>query len=153
MGVQAVTTELSRIQGARIDCLSLSSHKFHAPRGVGILACRQRVDLVPLVTGASGAGTRSGPRTWPPLELPRPYVWPKVNKLQTPFATAKTYRQQLAQALEAQGWVVFAQNRPHPTFFVPLFQVFLVGSYSMPSRLKSMSQPLVLVPVELNRPS
>ena len=35
-GVQAVTTELSRIQEARIDCLSLSSHKFHAPRGVGI---------------------------------------------------------------------------------------------------------------------
>ncbi len=49
--VQAVLTELDSLNNSRIDVLTLSSHKFHAVRGAGILAKRQRVASYPLLYG------------------------------------------------------------------------------------------------------
>lgn len=49
--VQAVTTCLDECRHERIDLLSLSSHKFHAPRGVGILAKRSRIENQPFIYG------------------------------------------------------------------------------------------------------
>ena len=110
-GVQAVTTELSRIQQPRIDCLSLSSHKFHAPRGVGILACRQRVDLVPLITGGGQEqGQRSGTENLAAIVATAKALRLAQSEQAQTRSRLKAYRQRLTQALEAQGWVVFAQE-------------------------------------------
>ncbi|MCT7700717.1 MAG: aminotransferase class V-fold PLP-dependent enzyme, partial [Lactobacillus iners] len=41
----------SRVFTSRVDLMSLSAHKFHAPRGVGILYKKQGKMLVPLIDG------------------------------------------------------------------------------------------------------
>lgn len=44
-----------------IDMLSLSAHKFHGPRGVGVLYCKKGVLLTPLINGgAQERGKRAG---------------------------------------------------------------------------------------------
>ena len=114
-GVQSVTTELSRIQQDRIDCLSLSSHKFHAPRGVGILACRQRVDLVPLMMGGGQEqGKRSGTENLAAIvATAKALRLAQAEQAQTRLRL-KTYCQRLTQALEAQGWIIFAHESAAP---------------------------------------
>ena len=114
-GVQSVTTELSRIQQDRIDCLSLSSHKFHAPRGVGILACRLRVDLVPLMTGGGQEqGQRSGTENLAAIVATAKALRLAHGEQGQTRSRLKAYSQQLAQALSAQGWVIFAQETAAP---------------------------------------
>ena len=114
-GVQSVTTELSRIQQDRIDCLSLSSHKFHAPRGVGILACRQRVDLVSLMTGGGQEqGQRSGTENLAAIVATAKALRLAHGEQGQTRSRLKAYSQQLAQALSAQGWVIFAQETAAP---------------------------------------
>lgn len=45
----------------QIDMLSLSAHKFHGPRGVGVLYCKKGVLLTPLINGgAQERGKRAG---------------------------------------------------------------------------------------------
>lgn len=61
------------VEKQNIDMLSLSGHKFHGPRGVGLLYVRRGLPLVNLIEGArrSGADVRA-PKTcplspaWPP---------------------------------------------------------------------------------------
>lgn len=49
-----------------IDLLTLSAHKFHGPRGVGILAKREGVTLMPLLAGGGQeGGNRSGTENIP----------------------------------------------------------------------------------------
>ena len=49
------------VQAMNIDMLSLSGHKFHAPKGVGALYCRKGVPLFPyLEGGAQEHGKRAG---------------------------------------------------------------------------------------------
>jgi cysteine desulfurase len=47
------------LSATAIDLLSLSGHKFHAPKGVGLLFCSRRVRFQPLLTGG---GQESGHR-------------------------------------------------------------------------------------------
>lgn len=46
-----------------IDMLSASAHKFHGPRGVGILYCANRSLITPDVTTMTGGGQESGARS------------------------------------------------------------------------------------------
>jgi cysteine desulfurase len=54
------------LRSERIDLLSLSAHKFHGPKGVGILAVRNGISLAPIVHGGGHeAGRRSGTENVP----------------------------------------------------------------------------------------
>ncbi len=51
-----------------IDLLSVSAHKFHGPRGVGILYKREGLQIQPLLTGGGQeAGVRSGTENLPAI--------------------------------------------------------------------------------------
>ena len=49
------------VQDENIDMLSLSAHKFHGPKGAGVLYARQGIQLTPLIEGgAQERGKRAG---------------------------------------------------------------------------------------------
>ena len=49
------------VEKMNIDMLSISGHKFHAPKGVGALYCRKNIPLFNLIEGgAQGRGKRAG---------------------------------------------------------------------------------------------
>ena len=51
-----------------IDMLSLSAHKFHGPRGIGVLYCRKCIPLVSLIEGgAQERGKRAGTENLPAI--------------------------------------------------------------------------------------
>ncbi len=59
--VQAVGHTYVNVKEQNIDMLSLSSHKFHGPKGVGVLYCSSKVPLVPLIYGGNQEkGKRAG---------------------------------------------------------------------------------------------
>lgn len=59
--VQAVGHIPVDVQKDNIDMLSLSAHKFHGPKGVGVLYCRKTINLRTLIEGgAQEKGKRAG---------------------------------------------------------------------------------------------
>ena len=51
-----------------IDMLSLSAHKFHGPKGIGVLYCRKCITLVSLIEGgAQERGKRAGTENLPAI--------------------------------------------------------------------------------------
>lgn len=66
--VQGVGKVPLRIKESGIDLLSLSAHKFHGPRGIGILYKREGLIIQPLLTGGGQeAGVRSGTENLPAI--------------------------------------------------------------------------------------
>ena len=64
--VQAVGHIPVDVQAMNIDLLSLSSHKFHGPKGVGALYARRGVWVLPLIEGgAQERGKRAGTENVP----------------------------------------------------------------------------------------
>lgn len=51
--VQAVGSIDLDVQKIKCDFLSLSAHKFHGPKGVGVLYCRDKTFLRPLIAGSA----------------------------------------------------------------------------------------------------
>ena len=59
--VQAVGHMPIDVERMNIDMLSMSGHKFHAPKGVGVLYCRKNIPLMSLIEGgAQERGKRAG---------------------------------------------------------------------------------------------
>jgi cysteine desulfurase NifS len=59
--VQAIGKIEVDVQTLDVDMLSLSGHKFHAPKGVGALYVKKGIDLVPVIHGGSQEkGIRAG---------------------------------------------------------------------------------------------
>ena len=51
------------VKKQNIDMLSISAHKFHGPKGIGVLYARQGIPLVNLIEGgAQERGKRAGTR-------------------------------------------------------------------------------------------
>ena len=58
--VQAVGKVVINLSGLDIDFLSMSGHKLHAPKGVGILYVKKGTPYVPFLTGGHQEGGRRG---------------------------------------------------------------------------------------------
>lgn len=66
--VQAVGHLAIDVKGQNIDMLSLSAHKFHGPKGIGVLYCRKGIPLTPLIEGgAQEHGRRGGTENIPAI--------------------------------------------------------------------------------------
>lgn len=61
-GGAAATAESARFAG---DILTFSPHKFHGPKGVGVLWCRRGVRLTPSIHGTQELGRRGGTENVP----------------------------------------------------------------------------------------
>jgi cysteine desulfurase len=56
--VQAAGKLPIRLRGGHVHTLALSGHKFHAPKGVGVLYLNRRVAFAPMLTGGGQEGGR-----------------------------------------------------------------------------------------------
>jgi cysteine desulfurase NifS len=66
--VQAIGKITVDVQDLDVDMLSLSGHKFHAPKGVGALYVRKGIDLEPLIHGGKQEkGLRAGTENVPAI--------------------------------------------------------------------------------------
>ena len=66
--VQAVGHIAIDVKEQNIDMLSLSAHKFHGPKGVGVLYCRRGIMLTNLIDGgAQERGKRAGTENLPAI--------------------------------------------------------------------------------------
>lgn len=66
--VQAAGHVRINVREQNIDMLSLSAHKFHGPKGIGVLYARQGVILTPLIEGgAQERGKRAGTENIPAI--------------------------------------------------------------------------------------
>ena len=66
--VQAAGHVSIDVQAQHIDMLSLSAHKFHGPKGIGVLYARQGVPLTSLIEGgAQERGKRAGTENIPAI--------------------------------------------------------------------------------------
>ena len=66
--VQAAGHVAIDVQAQHIDMLSLSAHKFHGPKGIGVLYARQGVPLTSLIEGgAQERGKRAGTENLPAI--------------------------------------------------------------------------------------
>ena len=66
--VQAAGHIAIDVKAQNIDMLSLSAHKFHGPKGVGVLYCRRGIALTNLIDGgAQERGKRAGTENLPAI--------------------------------------------------------------------------------------
>ena len=66
--VQAVGHIPVDVQADHIDMLSLSAHKFHGPKGIGVLYVRRGIPLIPLIRGgAQERNLRAGTENLPAI--------------------------------------------------------------------------------------
>jgi cysteine desulfurase len=69
---QGFGREIAALRSARIDLISLSGHKIHAPKGVGALVVRRRNGSRPPLTSLMYGGGQE--RGWRPGTLPVPLI-------------------------------------------------------------------------------
>lgn len=107
--IQAVTTQFDRMLNPRIDLVSLSGHKFHAPRGVGILAKRKRVPSLPMLYGGGQeVGLRSSTENLPAIVATAKALRLAYQEQQAARAKLAQFREQIVQALKQLNWHLFA---------------------------------------------
>ena len=58
--VQAVGKVPIDVSSMNIDTLSLSGHKIHAPKGIGVLYVKEKIPFVPLIFGHQEKNRRGG---------------------------------------------------------------------------------------------
>lgn len=110
-GIQSVTTQFENMLNKRIDLLSLSSHKFHSVRGVGILAKRQKVDSEPMLYGGGQeAGLRSSTENLPAIVATAKALRLSKESQEIVKPKLKLYREKICHSLTSQKWQVYAEQ-------------------------------------------
>lgn len=107
-GIQAVTTQFERLIHPRIDLISLSGHKFHAPRGVGILAKRERVPSQPMLYGGGQeSGLRSSTENLPAIVATAKALRLAYNVQVETKNKLASFREQIQNQFVRLGWHIF----------------------------------------------
>ena len=83
--VQAIGSIEINVKSLGVDMLSLSGHKFHAPKGVGALYLKRGVKINPLMQGgAQERSQRPAPKTSPPSSA---WAW-RLKRRRPPLPSA-----------------------------------------------------------------
>lgn len=98
--VQAVGHLKVDVQEQNIDMLSLSAHKFHGPKGVGVLYARKGILLEPLIEGgAQERGRRAGTENIPAIVGMTVALEEAIEGLEEKQTKLKCLRQKLINGL------------------------------------------------------
>ena len=94
--VQAVGHVEVNVDKQHIDMLSLSGHKFHGPKGVGVLYCKRNLPLGNLIEGgAQEKGKRAGTENLPAICGMAAALQEAVDHLEENAAKVKKMRERL----------------------------------------------------------
>ncbi len=98
--VQAAGHLPINVQKQHIDMLSLSAHKFHGPKGVGVLFCREDVELPSLIDGgAQERGRRAGTENVAGIAGMAAALEESCASMEADAAYVKSLREQLRKGL------------------------------------------------------
>ena len=112
--VQAVGHLPVNVAEQNIDLLSLSAHKFHGPKGIGVLYARRGVPLFPLVHGgAQERGRRGGTENIPAMVGMAAALDEACDRLEEDTATLTALRDRLIAGLSNIPHSVLNGNREH----------------------------------------
>ena len=88
------------VEALQVDLLSLSAHKFHGPKGVGVLYARRGVALTPLIHGgAQERGKRGGTEAMPAILAMAAALKESCDHLEENMAKVTAMRDKLIQGL------------------------------------------------------
>ena len=112
--VQAVGHLPVNVAEQNIDLLSLSAHKFHGPKGIGVLYARRGVPLFPLIHGgAQERGRRGGTENIPAIVGMAAALDEACDRLEEDTATLTALRDRLITGLSNIPHSVLNGNREH----------------------------------------
>ena len=112
--VQAVGRLPVNVAEQNIDLLSLSAHKFHGPKGIGVLYARRGVPLFPLIHGgAQERGRRGGTENIPAIVGMAAALDEACDRLEEDTATLTALRDRLIAGLSNIPHSVLNGNREH----------------------------------------
>ena len=112
--VQAVGHLPVNVAEQNIDLLSLSAHKFHGPKGIGVLYARKGVPLFPLIHGgAQERGRRGGTENIPAIVGMAAALDEACDRLEEDTATLTALRDRLIAGLSNIPHSVLNGNREH----------------------------------------
>ena len=98
--VQAVGHIPVNVRDDNIDYLSLSAHKFHGPRGIGVLVARKGMCLYSLIEGgAQERGKRAGTENLPAILGMAAALEEAVQNMETNAAKVGAMRERLIEGL------------------------------------------------------
>ena len=98
--VQAAGHLYINVQEQNIDMLSLSAHKFHGPKGIGVLYARKGIPLTTLIEGgAQERGKRAGTENIPAIMGMAATLEEACNKLDQNAGKLTALRNRLAEGL------------------------------------------------------
>ena len=98
--VQAVGHVPVDVQALNVDMLSLAAHKFHGPKGAGVLYCRKGVPLRPLLRGGSQERRRrAGTENLPAIAGMAAALEQAIAEMPEISARIANYRDQLMNGL------------------------------------------------------
>lgn len=112
--VQAVGHLAIDVQAQNIDMLSLSAHKFHGPKGVGVLYARRGVPLTNLIEGgAQERGKRAGTENIPGIVSMAAALKEACDHLEENAVKVSALRDKLIAGLEQIPHSVLNGDREH----------------------------------------
>lgn len=99
--VQAAAHLPIDVQAMNIDMLSMSGHKFHGPKGVGILYARNGIRLVNVIEGgAQERGKRAGTVNVPGIAAMAAALREGTDNMEQNMAKVKALRERLIEGLK-----------------------------------------------------
>ena len=111
--VQAAGNIAIDVKAQEIDMLSLSAHKFHGPKGIGLLYARRGTELVSLIEGgAQERGRRAGTENHPAIAgMAAAFREACINRQENTIKTAQLRDYIISRLSEIPGAVL---NGPAP---------------------------------------
>lgn len=112
--VQAAAHLHINVKEQNIDMLSLSSHKFHGPKGVGALYCRKGIPLVNVIEGgAQERGKRGGTENIPAIMGMAAAFKDACDHMDENMAKVTKLRDKLIAGLETIPYSILNGDRTH----------------------------------------
>ncbi len=137
--VQAAGTIAIDVKAQDIDMLSLSAHKFHGPKGIGLLYARRGTELVSLIEGgAQERGRRAGTENLPAIAgMAAAFREACINRQENTTKTAKLRDYVISRLSEIPGAVL---NGPGTSQRLPGNVSFCFEGVNSESLLLQLSQ-------------